>query len=247
MEPPPSPDLVRARATGSELGTIARARVDVDVQLADGRWDRAQIVGEGLDPRHGWRILLRWCGGYQDWFIPDPAKIRRVIEMPSPAARTLFPGSALDPAREAIAVCERALSTALSVSGADKGNVQLVGPATAVLRIVTQHGFGQPFLDFFSAVEGDESACGQAFRAARPVWVGDVSTSPVFAGSEALPVVLGAGVRAVASVPVLVPGGDVGAVISVHGRDLAAWTAEVQQQMEDLALATSRRLAGVGA
>ena len=52
--------------------------MDVDVQLADGRWDRAEVLAEGLDPGHGWRILLRWGGGYQAWFIPDPAKIRLV-------------------------------------------------------------------------------------------------------------------------------------------------------------------------
>jgi hypothetical protein len=242
MEPPPQPDLVRAKATDDEPGPMARASIDVEVRLAGNRWDRAEIVAEGLDARHGWRILLRWSGGYEAWFIPDPAKIRRVTEMPGSATRTLLPRYALEPAGDAIAVCQRALSTALTLSGADMGNVQLVGPATGALRIVAQHGFGRRFLDFFSAVDGNESACGQAFQAAQPVWVSDVSTSPVFAGSEARRVVLGAGVRAVASVPVLDARGDVRAVLSVHGRDQAIWTAERQRQLAGLALATSREL-----
>ena len=121
------------------------------------------------------------------------------------------------------------------------GNVQLVGPVTGALRIVAQQGFGPLFLDYFSAVEG-EAACGQAFRAARPVWVNDVSASPVFAGCESLRVVLGAGASAVASVPVLDPGGHVRAVISVHRRDPAGWTAQQRRQLQDLALATGRKL-----
>jgi hypothetical protein len=82
MEPPPQPDLVRVKATDGELGAIAGTRIDVQVQLADRRWARAEIVAEGLDAKHGWRILLRWSGGYQAWFIPDPAKFRRVTEGP---------------------------------------------------------------------------------------------------------------------------------------------------------------------
>ena len=213
--------------------------MDADVQLADGRWDRAEVLAEGLDPRHGWRILLRWGGGYQAWFIPDPAKIRLVIRPPGSAG---LPARVLAPAPDAIAVCERALPAALTLSGAPMGNVQLVGPATGALRIVAQQGFGPLFLDYFSAIEGRESACGQAFQAARPVWVNDVSASPVFAGSEALRVVLGAGANAVASVPVLDPGGHVRAVISVHGRDSADWTAEQQRRLQDLALTTGRKL-----
>ena len=156
-----------------------------------------------------------------------------------------LPARVLEPAPDAIAVCERALPAALTLSGAPMGNVQLVGPATGALRIVAQQGFGPLFLGYFSAVEGQESACGQAFQAARPVWVNDVSTSPVFAGSEALRVVLAAGASAVASVPVLDPGGHVRAVMSVHRRDSAGWTAGQRRQLQDLALATGRKLAGV--
>jgi len=242
MESPPQPDLVRARAIDAELSTTARARIDVQVQLAGGTWDSAEILAEGLDGRHGWRILLRWAGGYEAWFIHDPAKIRTLSEVPGSANGTLLPGPVLEPARDMIAVCKRALSTALSLNAADMGNVQLVGPATGALRIVAQHGFGRPFLDYFSVVKGTESACGQAFEAVQPVWVSEVSTSPVFAGSQAQRVVLGAGVRAVASVPVVDPAGDARAVISVHRQHQAAWTAEQRQQLADLALATGRKL-----
>ena len=213
----------------------------IEVQLADGRWDRAEVLAEGVDPGHGWRILLGWGGGYQAWFIPDPAKIRLGTGPPG-SAGLLVPARVLEPAPGAIAVCGRALPAALTLSGAPMGNVQLVGLATGALRIVAQQGFGPVFLDYFSAVEGESSACGQAFQAARPVWVNDVATSRVFAGSESLRVVLGAGANAVASVPVLDPGGHVRAIISVHRRDPAEWTAQQQRQLQDLALATGRRL-----
>ena len=80
----------------------------VEVQLADGRWDRAEVLAEGLDPRRGWRILLRWGGGYQAWFIPDPAKIRLAAGPPG-SAGLLVPARVLEPAPDAIAVCGRAL------------------------------------------------------------------------------------------------------------------------------------------
>jgi hypothetical protein len=39
------------------------------------------------------------------------------------------------------------LEGAMDLAGADRGNVQLLDPATGALRIVAQHGFGAEFLD----------------------------------------------------------------------------------------------------
>ena len=102
MEPPPRPDLVRSREDDHVPGTVACGSLGVEVQLADGRWDRAEVLAEGIDPGHGWRILLRWGGGYQAWFIPDPAKIRLAAGPPGSAGLPV-PARVLEPAPGAIA------------------------------------------------------------------------------------------------------------------------------------------------
>ena len=146
----------------------------------------------------------------------------------------------------AVSACETAVLQAIRVSGADKGNTQLVDPATGKLRIVAQRGFGRPFLEFFEIVDDEESACGSALVAGTPVWVADVASSPIFAGTAALEVMLGAGARAVASVPVRAhEGGDVLAMISVHCRQPTVWTEQHRQQLAAVAAATGRVLSAL--
>lgn len=132
------------------------------------------------------------------------------------AARTQAPDAAV------ISACETALGEAIGVSGADTGNAQLVVPASGALRIVAQHGFKRPFLDFFETVHDEESACGTALAAGEPAWVPQVARSPIFAGTPARDVMLEAGSRAVASVPVQAGDGNVIAMISVHYHEPAA-------------------------
>lgn len=143
-----------------------------------------------------------------------------------------------------VSACEAAILEAIRVSGADKGNVQLVDRATGTLRIVAQQGFNSPFLEFFEIVHDEESACGSALIAGAPVWVADVAESHIFAGTPALDIMLGAGARAVASVPVRAEeGGDVLAMLSVHCLQPTAWTEPQRQQLAAVAAATGRVLA----
>jgi RNA polymerase sigma-70 factor (ECF subfamily) len=235
-----------AEHLGAHRGTAVPRAGTAAVELAP--LSQLSLPGglECLDAPSRELILLVYYRGY------TAAQAALMLGLPAGTAlprlhaalRTLSPAAiTAAPSRAAIGVCARALSTAICLSGADMGNVQIVGPASGVLRIVAQQGFSPAFLDYFSAIDGGTSACGQALQGARPVWVSDVSTSPVFADSEALRVVLEAGVSAVASVPVVDTEGNVRAVISVHSRRRAIWTAEQEQRLEGLALATSRELA----
>src|SRR5215471_12720801 len=52
----------------------------------------------------------------------------------------------------------RVLEGALSFSGADRGNLQLVNRATGALLIVAEHGFESEFLEHFAVVDDDGSA-----------------------------------------------------------------------------------------
>src|SRR5262249_19428117 len=50
------------------------------------------------------------------------------------------------------------LDTAIAVSGADKGNVQLFDRESGALKIEVQRGFDRPFLEFSAIVRSGESA-----------------------------------------------------------------------------------------
>ena len=56
-----------------------------------------------------------------------------------------------------------AVDSAVQITKAAKGNLQIINPASGMLQIAAQRGFRQPFLDFFKCVHGGRSAC----RAAR--------------------------------------------------------------------------------
>jgi len=109
------------------------------------------------------------------------------------------------------------LETAIALTGADKGNIQLLDAQSGVLKIVTQRGFDEPFLTFFKNVaSNDASACGAAIKAAERILVEDVSRSDVFAGQPSLTVLLEAGVRAVQSTPLISSAGHVLGMVSTH-------------------------------
>jgi len=109
------------------------------------------------------------------------------------------------------------LDAAIFVTGADKGNLQLLQPETQTLVITAQRGFHKPFLDFFARVDvGTAAACAAALSAAKRVAVEDVMTSELFAGQPTADVLLAEGVRAVQSTPLLSSSGRVFGMISTH-------------------------------
>lgn len=133
------------------------------------------------------------------------------------------------------AVMAQALAAALRVTGAPMGNAQLVDPVAGVLRIVVQQGFRRPFLSFFETVDDRDSACGAAAQDRRGIYLPEVADSPVFAGTPALEVLDEAGVRAVASVPVLTPAGLLIGVVSTHHRHPTLYSLDQRRELEHLA------------
>src|SRR5215471_16309171 len=76
--------------------------------------------------------------------------------------------------------------TAVAISGADKGNLQLFDETSRSLRIVAQHGFGEEFLKYFENVDDHVAAsCGTAMVSSEQVVVDDVLTSEIFVGQPA--------------------------------------------------------------
>jgi len=108
------------------------------------------------------------------------------------------------------------VDTAITITGADKGNLQLLDPTTGVLTIAAQRGFEAPFLNFFSAVRDDASACAAAMRSGERVIVEDVRKSEIFAGQPSTEVLIDAGVCAVISTPLIAGSGNLLGMISTH-------------------------------
>ena len=108
------------------------------------------------------------------------------------------------------------VDTAIAITGADKGNLQLLDSTTGALTIAAQCGFEEPFLKFFASVRDDASACATAMRSGERVIVEDVQQSEIFAGQPSKDVLIDAGVCAVTSTPLLASTGNLLGMISTH-------------------------------
>ncbi len=111
------------------------------------------------------------------------------------------------------------LSTAIDVSSADRGNIQLLEPSDATLRITVHKGFGKEFLQYFRVVKDTHSACGSAMSTMSRVVVSDVSSDAIFKGQKALSIMLKAQARACQSTPLISSSGRLFGVLSTHYTD----------------------------
>ena len=125
------------------------------------------------------------------------------------------------------------IELALSITGADMGNIQLLDTEAGVLRIAAYCGFEKPFLDFFAAVDHGTGSCGTAFDRGERVIVADVTNSPIFDGTAVLNVLLEAGVRAVQSTPLISRSGELLGMLSTHYRTPNS-TEKIDFQLLDL-------------
>jgi GAF domain-containing protein len=142
------------------------------------------------------------------WFVrlslDEPETMRRMQEI----AGRLQDSPRLD------AVLPAILDGALTLTGADFGNVQLVDPASGALVLVTQSGFGTEFTDYFAFVDDEHSACGRAARTCALSVVADVTTDPDFAPHREI--AAAAGFRAVQSTPLADSRGRLIGMVSTH-------------------------------
>lgn len=115
---------------------------------------------------------------------------------------------------EARAVLDEGFEDALSMLRADRGNVQIVDPASGSLRIAAQAGFNDEFLEYFAIVDDDGSACGRAARDLAQTVIVDVDTDPRFAPHREI--AAAAGFRAVHSTPLVDLRGHLVGVLSTH-------------------------------
>lgn len=108
------------------------------------------------------------------------------------------------------------LNVSIEITGADKGNIQLLDNQSGSLRTASQSGFDEAYTSFFANVSDTSSACGVAMHTQQRVLVEDVTESEIFANKPSLEVMLDAGVRSVQSIPLLSSSGTLLGVISTH-------------------------------
>ena len=113
----------------------------------------------------------------------------------------------------------RILDAGIIITGAHKGNIQLLEPSSHSLRIAVQRGFDEPFLKFFEKVSDEAAACAVALQTGARIVVEDVSTSQIFAGQPSLKTLLNEDVRAVTSTPLVSSKGHTLGMLSTHFRE----------------------------
>ena len=111
------------------------------------------------------------------------------------------------------------VKAAVDIAGSDMGTFQTCSD-DGVLAITSQVGFDSTFVDYFARVDSHtDTACGAAMAARDRVVVEDVTRSPYFDG-DTLPVLLGAGVRALQSTPLFGRSGKFVGMLSTHYRSV---------------------------
>ena len=116
-----------------------------------------------------------------------------------------------------VAAClEEILKVAIEITGADKGNIQLLDNEAGTLTLATQSGFEDPFVEFFESVATGDTACGVALLTKQRVIVEDINESEIYADTPSLVAMREADVLAVQSLPLMSSSGKVLGIISTH-------------------------------
>jgi PAS domain S-box-containing protein len=114
------------------------------------------------------------------------------------------------------AILRELLDTAIAISHADYGNIQILDPASAQLEVVAQRNLPDSWLNYWRRVAPGHGAPGAALAARERVVVEDVTRSPLFVGTESLDIQLKAGIRAVQSTPLISRSGALIGTFSTH-------------------------------
>jgi len=158
-----------------------------------------------------------WVAWVSD--VTDQKRAEEGLSAAHAALARLFDLSVMPGGAEAMpALLEAVVDTAIHVTGAEKGKLQLYDEAADSLRIVAHRGFERPFLEHFAVVRRGNAACGEAIRVRQQVIVEDVSTSPLF-DDPSKAILAGAGVRSVQSTPMVSREGRLLGVISTHWKE----------------------------
>ena len=111
---------------------------------------------------------------------------------------------------------DNVLDSSLGLAGTGLGNIQIMDWELGCLEIAAQRGFRHEFLEFFERVKPEDgSACAHALRTRHQIVIRDVANDKSFS-SRGKEIVLGAGVRAVQSTPIVSSSGAFVGMLSTH-------------------------------
>jgi len=177
---------------------------------------RILMAQHGCGPDEAFDLLRRASQRFNVPVRVLAARLAPSVQRPGPRAAQVL-HKALRDSRAAPtlgALLIEVLEFALTSLHAERGNVQLVDPATGALRIATQRGFSPEFVEYFAAVTDDRSACGRAAQQHAQVVITDVTTDPGFAPHREI--ALASGFRAVQSTPLVNRAGHLVGMLSTH-------------------------------
>jgi PAS domain S-box-containing protein len=109
------------------------------------------------------------------------------------------------------------VETAITITQADFGNIQLVDAGSSDLKIAAQRGFPQWWIDYWNTVSKGRGTCGTALETGERTIVEDVEQSPIFNANDR-EMQRKAGVRAVQSTPLISRSGALIGMFSTHYR-----------------------------
>lgn len=110
------------------------------------------------------------------------------------------------------------LETAIDLTFADKGNIQIFDENTNTRGFIAHKGFKKPFLDYFANTTVEAGSCGVSFREKRPTVVEDVQKSPIFVGKPDMHYMMEEEVYACQSTPMVSSTGNIIGILSTHYR-----------------------------
>jgi PAS domain S-box-containing protein len=113
-------------------------------------------------------------------------------------------------------VLTQIVDAAISFTGSDFGNIQLVDPHTSDLRIVAQRNFPDWWIEFWNTSGKGQGACGSALQRGERVIIEDIEQDPSLAGTPALAILRRAGIRAITSTPLVSRKGVLLGMFSTH-------------------------------
>jgi hypothetical protein len=160
--------------------------------------------------------LLRTCGRAERARRVErfAAWARFDLDEPLVARQLYLAAAGLRQIRQLEQLAGHVLEKVLSLARADRGNVQLADPDSGALRIIAQHGFDERFLDHFTEVGDDGSACGRAARRHAQLVITDVLVDRDFEPHREI--AASSGFRAVQSTPLADKEGRLVGVVSTH-------------------------------
>ncbi len=109
------------------------------------------------------------------------------------------------------------LDAAIDLEHADFGDIHLLDPASASLRLAVQRGLTRDYLAAFNEIDNDHhSACGRALKTGQPVVIEDVDLDDAYAPMRTL--ARQTGYRAVHATPLRSQSNELLGVLSLHFR-----------------------------